>query len=119
LPEDPKEHGIGGRVGEYLATRVRESRRRLIEGQRVPAGTRLEETERLMAKVENIVRAVIPPDELQLMTDHIGLPVYWALLFYQTDTIGPQDADLQIETERLLAQTGRRSSVIDLCISGI
>jgi hypothetical protein len=48
---------------------------------RVPAGTRLEETERLMAKVENIVRAVIPPDELQLMTDHIGLPVYWALLF--------------------------------------
>jgi multidrug efflux pump subunit AcrB len=23
--------------------------------------------------------------------------VYWALLFYQTDTIGPQDADLQIE----------------------
>ncbi|MGH7247975.1 MAG: efflux RND transporter permease subunit, partial [Pseudomonadota bacterium] len=31
------------------------------------------------------------------MTDHIGLPVYWALLFYQTDSIGPQDADLQIQ----------------------
>jgi len=67
---------------------------------RVPAGTRLEETERMMAKVENIARAVIPPDELQLMTDHIGLPVYWALLFYQTDTIGPQDADLQIELSK-------------------
>ena len=67
---------------------------------RVPAGTRLEETERLMAKVENIVRSVIPPNELHLMTDHIGLPVYWALLFYQTDTIGPQDADLQIELSK-------------------
>jgi multidrug efflux pump subunit AcrB len=31
------------------------------------------------------------------MTDHIGLPIYWALLFYQTDSIGPQDADLQIQ----------------------
>src|ERR1700751_2776941 len=31
------------------------------------------------------------------MTDHIGLPIYWALLFYQTDTVGPQDADLQIQ----------------------
>jgi multidrug efflux pump subunit AcrB len=64
---------------------------------RVPAGTRLEESERLMARVENIARSVIPPSELRVMTDHIGLPVYWALLFYQTDTIGPQDADLQIE----------------------
>jgi multidrug efflux pump subunit AcrB len=148
LPEDPKEHGIGGRVGEYLERfdqafeRFKERYRRglttalhhrglvlgcvgvvilssllllLAVGQdffpyvdagqiklhvRVPAGTRLEETERLMAKVENIVRDTIPPDELQLMTDHIGLPVYWALLFYQTDTIGPQDADLQIELSR-------------------
>ena len=28
------------------------------------------------------------------MTDHIGLPVYWALLFYQTDSLGPQDAEI-------------------------
>jgi multidrug efflux pump subunit AcrB len=148
LPEDPNEHGIGGRVGEYLERfdkafeRFRERYKRglttalhhrglvfgcvgvlilssllllLAVGQdffpyvdagqiklhvRVPAGTRLEETERMMAKVENIVRDTIPPDELQLMTDHIGLPVYWALLFYQTDTIGPQDADLQIELSK-------------------
>ncbi len=145
LPEDPNEHGIGGRVGEYLErfdqaferfkgryksglTTALEHRGLVLgcivvvilssmlllfavgqdffpyvdAGQiklhvRVPAGTRLEETERLMAKVENIVRSTMPANELQLMTDHIGLPVYWALLFYQTDTIGPQDADLQIE----------------------
>jgi multidrug efflux pump subunit AcrB len=148
LPEDPNEHGIGGRVGEYLKRfdqwfeRSKERYRRGLTtalhhrglvlgcvgavilssilllmavgedffpyvdaGQirlhvRVPAGTRLEETERIMAKVENIVRSVIPRNELQLTTDHIGLPVYWALLFYQTDTIGPQDADLQIELSK-------------------
>ena len=148
LPEDPHEHGIGGRVGEYLARfdrafeRFKERYKRGLTtalyhrglvlgcvgavilsslllliavgrdffpyvdaGQiklhvRVPAGTRLEETERLMARVENIVRSMIPANELQLMTDHIGLPVYWALLFYQTDTIGPQDADLQIELSK-------------------
>jgi multidrug efflux pump subunit AcrB len=64
---------------------------------RVPPGIRLEESERLLDRVETIVRQVVPANELELMTDHIGLPIYWALLFYQTDTIGPQDADLQIQ----------------------
>ena len=64
---------------------------------RVPPELAWKKRSGMMAKVENIVRAVIPARRTQLMTDHIGLPVYWALLFYQTDTIGPQDADLQIE----------------------
>ncbi|MGH7934038.1 MAG: efflux RND transporter permease subunit [Candidatus Binataceae bacterium] len=64
---------------------------------RVPVGTRLEETTRIIDGVEHTIRSVIPPNELQLMTDHIGLPVYWALLFYQTDSLGPQDADIQIQ----------------------
>jgi multidrug efflux pump subunit AcrB len=64
---------------------------------RVPSGIRLEESERLLDQVERIIRQVIPANELDLMTDHIGLPIYWALLFYQTDTIGPQDADIQIQ----------------------
>jgi multidrug efflux pump subunit AcrB len=64
---------------------------------RVPSGIRLEESERLLDQVERIIRQIIPANELDLITDHIGLPIYWALLFYQTDTIGPQDADLQIQ----------------------
>jgi multidrug efflux pump subunit AcrB len=64
---------------------------------RVPPGIRLEESERLLDQVERIVRQIIPANELDVMTDHIGLPIYWALLFYQTDSIGPQDADLQIQ----------------------
>ena len=64
---------------------------------RVPVGTRLEETSRIMSGVEDDIRGIIPAGELELMTDHVGLPVYWALLFYQTDTLGPQDADLQVQ----------------------
>ena len=64
---------------------------------RVPSGIRLEQSERLLDRTERIIRQVIPANELDLMTDHIGLPIYWALLFYQTDTIGTQDADIQIQ----------------------
>jgi multidrug efflux pump subunit AcrB len=64
---------------------------------RVPPGIRLEETERQLDRVEGIIRGIIPASELDVMTDHIGLPIYWALLFYQTDSIGSQDADLQIQ----------------------
>ena len=64
---------------------------------RVPVGTRLERSTQIMARVERVIREVIPPSELHLMTDHIGLPIYWALLFYETDSLGPQDADIQIQ----------------------
>jgi multidrug efflux pump subunit AcrB len=67
---------------------------------RVPVGTRLEESSRILDGVERTIRGLIPADEFELMTDHIGLPVYWALLFYQTDSLGPQDADLQIELKK-------------------
>jgi CzcA family heavy metal efflux pump len=67
---------------------------------RVPVGTRLEESSRILDGIERTIRGLIPPDEFELMTDHIGLPVYWALLFYQTDSLGPQDADLQIELKK-------------------
>ena len=67
---------------------------------RVPVGTRLEESSRMLDGVERTIRGLIPADEFELMTDHIGLPVYWALLFYQTDSLGPQDADLQIQLKK-------------------
>jgi len=67
---------------------------------RVPVGTRLEESSRILDGVERTIRGLIPADEFELMTDHIGLPVYWALLFYQTDSLGPQDADLQIQLKK-------------------
>ena len=41
---------------------------------RAPAGTRIEETERYFALVENTIRRVIPPAELSDLVDNIGLP---------------------------------------------
>jgi multidrug efflux pump subunit AcrB len=41
---------------------------------RTPPGTRIEETERYYAKVSNIIRRVIPEDQITAMLDNIGIP---------------------------------------------
>ena len=41
---------------------------------RAPAGTRIEETELIFADIENEIRSVIPPGELDTILDNIGLP---------------------------------------------
>ena len=41
---------------------------------RAPPGTRIEETEHIFAKVGEIVRGVIPPNELKTALDNIGIP---------------------------------------------
>jgi multidrug efflux pump subunit AcrB len=41
---------------------------------RAPAGTRLEETERYFAQVEQFLRQQIPPREVDTMLDNIGIP---------------------------------------------
>ena len=41
---------------------------------RAPAGTRIEETERIFSQVDAVIRQVIPADELETVIDNIGLP---------------------------------------------
>ncbi|MCR6638408.1 MAG: efflux RND transporter permease subunit [Sporocytophaga sp.] len=41
---------------------------------RVPSGTRIEQTEIIFGKVEEIIKEIIPPEELDLMLDNMGLP---------------------------------------------
>ncbi len=41
---------------------------------RAPAGTRIEETEQVFARVETELRRLIPPDEIETILDNIGLP---------------------------------------------
>jgi CzcA family heavy metal efflux pump len=65
---------------------------------RAPAGTRLEETERLFAQVERSVRAEIPASELQLILDNIGLSTYGvALAIGSNATVGPSDGDMLVQ----------------------
>ena len=64
---------------------------------RAPAGTRIEETERLFSQVEDVIRRTIPADELSLVLDNIGLPVGGVnLAFSDSSTIGPSDGEILV-----------------------
>jgi CzcA family heavy metal efflux pump len=64
---------------------------------RAPAGTRIEETEPIFSRVEDDIRAVIPPDEIETILDNIGLPNS-SLNLANSDmaTIGPADGDILV-----------------------
>jgi CzcA family heavy metal efflux pump len=63
---------------------------------RAPIGTRLEDTERLVAGVERKIRDIVPPEELQTINSNIGLPISYNLAFVQSDNTGSQDADILV-----------------------
>src|SRR5437763_603887 len=63
---------------------------------RAPAGTRIEETERLVEQVEGRIRETIPADELETVNDMIGVPLFYNLAFVPTDNIGAMDAEILI-----------------------
>ncbi len=82
-------------VGEDFFPRVDAGMMRLHV--RAPTGTRLERTEQIVDDVEREIRQIVPPSDLENISDNIGLPVSYDLAFYQTDTIGPMDADVLIQ----------------------
>jgi multidrug efflux pump subunit AcrB len=64
---------------------------------RAPDGTRIEETERYFTQVENIIRQVIPPAELETIIDNIGLPNgSTGLAFSDTATVGTADGEILV-----------------------
>ena len=65
---------------------------------RTQVGTRVEETANQFADITKVVRQIIPPDQIDTMTDNIGMPVSGINLTYNnTGVIGPQDGDFQIK----------------------
>ncbi len=67
---------------------------------RAPSGTRIEETERMVAKIERHIREVIPAEELETVNNMIGVPVYYNLAFVPTDNIGGMDAEFLIALKK-------------------
>ncbi len=64
---------------------------------RAKPGTRIEETERLFARVEASIRETVPPSELELILDNIGIPVGGVnLAFSDSATIGPSDGEILV-----------------------
>jgi multidrug efflux pump subunit AcrB len=64
---------------------------------RAPDGTRIEETEHYFTQAEDIIRSVIPADEMETIIDNIGLPNgSTGLAFSDTATVGPGDGEILV-----------------------
>jgi multidrug efflux pump subunit AcrB len=64
---------------------------------RVPVGTRVEETAARFAKIQQVIREVIPAHDIATVVDNIGLPPSSINLIYNnTGVFGTQDGDIQI-----------------------
>jgi len=75
---------------------------------RAQPGTRIEETARLFDLIEQNVRGLIPPDQLDNIVDNIGLPFSGINMAYQnTGTIGPEDGDALISLKEDHAPTAK------------
>ncbi|MEO7431714.1 MAG: efflux RND transporter permease subunit [Dokdonella sp.] len=64
---------------------------------RVQVGTRVEETANQFARIQKAIRQIVPPDEIAVMVDNIGLSTSSINLTYNnTGIMGEQDGDIQI-----------------------
>jgi CzcA family heavy metal efflux pump len=64
---------------------------------RTQTGTRVEESARLAGEIDEVIRKIIPADELENIVDNIGLPTSGINLSYSNSgTSGPQDMDILI-----------------------
>ncbi len=66
---------------------------------RAPSGTRIERTQVIVDDIERAIRQIIPADELQQISDDIDLPQPYAIAFFPTDNIGPQDGEILIQLQ--------------------
>ena len=64
---------------------------------RLPVGTRIEDTLQAFGRIEDDIRKIIPPRDLDTIIDNIGLTGSSVTIMYVNDgTIGPSDGDVII-----------------------
>jgi multidrug efflux pump subunit AcrB len=61
-----------------------------------PVGTRIEETLHVFYQVENVIRGVIPKDQIDLIIQNIGLPMNLNLALSDTATISSADGEIDV-----------------------
>jgi multidrug efflux pump subunit AcrB len=65
---------------------------------RTQVGIRVEDSAAQFAQIQKAIRTVIPSDEIETMTDNIGMPISGINMTYNnTGVIGTQDGDIQIK----------------------
>ena len=66
-----------------------------------PPGTRLESSERWFSKVESELRRVIPPEQIALMLDNIGLPAdSTSMAFSDSTTLDTSDGEILVSLQK-------------------
>jgi CzcA family heavy metal efflux pump len=61
-----------------------------------PPGTRLEESEQIFSRVEDVIRQVVPPSEIATVIDDIGTPQSINLAFTDNSTISSADGEILV-----------------------
>jgi CzcA family heavy metal efflux pump len=79
---------------------------------RAPTGTRIEDSEYIVDRIERSIRKIIPPSDLETVSDNIGVPFFYNLAFYQTDSIGAMDADILIQLKEKHRPTAMYENLI-------
>jgi multidrug efflux pump subunit AcrB len=62
---------------------------------RAPSGTRIEKTEKYVVQVEQAIRQVIPPADLQMLITNTGVLYDWPAAY--TPNAGPMDTSLMVQ----------------------
>jgi multidrug efflux pump subunit AcrB len=91
--------GLVALIGEDFFPAVDAGQMRLHA--RGPAGMRIEETELKFAALEREIRATIPPDQIAMLIDNIGIPNSWpALAQGDIPTISSADGEMLISLNK-------------------
>ena len=64
---------------------------------RAPAGTRIEETERIFGQVEEVIREVVPAHERELILDNMGMsPSFTVRAYIDNGTVSDADGEILV-----------------------
>ncbi len=75
---------------------------------RAPAGTRIEETERIFGQVEDVIRSVVPDEERALILDNMGLTQSFTIMAYiDNGTVSEADGEILVALKPEHAPTAR------------
>ena len=67
---------------------------------RAPPGMRIEETEKMVERVEARIREIIPAEEIETINDMIGVPTFYNIAFVRTENIAGMDAEILISLKK-------------------
>ena len=65
-----------------------------------PVGTRIEDTQHVFTQVEQVIRSVIPKNEIDLVLDNIGLPLNLNIALSDTATVSVSDGEILVSLNK-------------------